>query len=311
VTATMPAGGGGEAPLRLAHVGLTVGDPEASGEELAAVLGVGPAVQVDGVTELALGHARLRLHRRDGPEGGRALGFLALAADDVAPLARRLAGAGVAFEDGRTGDGERMLTFPPDQWCGVPLRVLERPAAHRPSPPAGHTIRGIDHIGVASTDNGFAERRFGLLGLPVESRQTDTEATVRVEQFTSDKYGVRVVTREETRTASGLRVLFLSLADTDLELLQDLTPAPGAARGASSSTGGDRSAIARYVERGGPGLHHLALRVDDIDAALAQAAAGGAGLVDRAGRPGSRLARIAFLDPRTTARVLFHFVERP
>ena len=72
---------------------------------------------------------------------------------------------------------------------------------------------------------------------------------------------------------------FLSVGDCELELLQPFDPhaahrlAEGPQRGAPGNTRGDKGAIARYIERRGPGLHHIALKVRDIDALLARLAA--------------------------------------
>lgn len=244
------------------------------------------------------------------PDGsGRALSAVGLRSDDLDGLRRRLSDAQVAFDDEDAPDAPGpAIRLRAQDWGGVPLVIGAWPPPDPPpASPDGNVLR-MDHIGVASVDNSAAERRFcDLLGLDVESRQTDTETVLRVEQFTSDTHGVRVATSQVGQT--GLRVLFVSLGDTDLELLQDLSASGGDGE-RSSSTAGDTTAIARYIDRFGPGLHHLALRVRDIDAALLRAKEAGAALIDETGRPGSRRAQIAFIDPRSTARILFHFVQR-
>lgn len=293
--------------LALDHVGIVADDPAACAEVLCQALG---AVRDDAAPDqLLLGDARLRLQPpAAAARAARALAYLALRTSALQPLCERLDAAGVAHHEARTPEGARMIRLDAKDWSGIPLTVAEVAGEAQPAAGDGNVV-GIDHVGVASEDNMTAEERFcRVLGLSVESRQTDTETTVRVEQFTSDTYGVRVETRQAAH--SGMRILFLSLANVDLELLADLSASADAGDDVSSSTAGDRTAIARYVERSGPGLHHLALRVGDIDAALARAEAGGARLLDRHGRPGSRRARIAFLDPRSTGRVLFHLVER-
>src|SRR5688500_12039164 len=57
------------------------------------------------------------------------------------------------------------------------------------------------------------------------------------------------------------------------------------------------SVIAKYIEKRGPGLHHITLRVDDIGAALAQLASRGVRLIDAAPRPGAEGALVAFVHP--------------
>lgn len=241
----------------------------------------------------------------------RGLDHLVLAAPDPDALAERLADAGLLL-DQRTEGRRTRFVLSPDAWSGVPIQVTDAADLDDYHDPDRNVV-GIDHIGVATRDNELVRHRFcDLLRLEVESLQTDTEATFRVEQFTSDKYGVRVAS-SQSGSVTGLRVMFVTLGDFELEFLQDLraNAESGASSGQSSSTAGDQGAISSYVERHGPGLHHIALRVQDIDQALKQAESGGVQLIDRAGRPGSRRAQIAFMQPRSTGGVLFHFVQRP
>lgn len=291
------------AGLEIDHVEIAAQDAAATTRLLIEAFGA--VEQQPG--RLLLGTAVLQLHQ-DGSR--RSLSGLALRSDDLDGLRRRLSDAQVAFDDedvpGAPGPAIRLRA---QDWGGVPLVIGAWPPSDpRPTPADGDNVIGVDHIGVASADNVVAERRLcDLLGLDVESRQTDTETVLRLEQFTSDTYGVRVATSQVGQT--GLRVLFVSLGETDLELLQDLSASAGRG-GRSSSTAGDTTAISRYVQRSGPGLHHLALRVRDIDDALLRAKRAGATPLDKSGRPGSRHAQIAFIDPRSSARILFHFVQR-
>ena len=153
------------------------------------------------------------------------------------------------------------------------------------------------------------------LGCPVESTQTDFEISQAIESFTSDKYGV-VYHSRPPEPIGGLRVSFLTVGDCELELLQPFDPrrtdrrTEGPERGVPGNTRGDKGAIARHIERRGPGLHHLALKTPDIDATLARLSGGGHRVIDRVGRPGSRRARIGFVHPATLGGLLLHFVER-
>ena len=70
-----------------------------------------------------------------------------------------------------------------------------------------------------------------------------------------------------------VRVAFFGRGPTFVELLEPLTP---------------ESDVGRFIARRGEGLHHLALRVDDVAAALADASRHGFGLIDEAPRPGAR-----------------------
>ena len=92
-----------------------------------------------------------------------------------------------------------------------------------------------------------------------------------------------------------LRVAFLDLGNGYLELLEPLPEADGA--------------IARYLDDHGPGIHHLALRTADLEAALDTAREAGVDLVDEQPRPGAWGHDVAFLHPASTGGVLVEFVE--
>jgi methylmalonyl-CoA/ethylmalonyl-CoA epimerase len=62
--------------------------------------------------------------------------------------------------------------------------------------------------------------------------------------------------------------------------------------------------IARFLAKRGPGIHHVCLRVPDLDAALARCRAAGVRLIDEAPRPGAHGRRVAFLHPTSTAGIL-------
>ena len=86
-----------------------------------------------------------------------------------------------------------------------------------------------------------------------------------------------------------VRAHFIPVGQSALELLEATAP---------------DSAIARYVEKRGPGIHHITLRVDDIRAALAQLKARGVRLVDEEPRPGAEGALVAFIHPSAAHGVL-------
>lgn len=69
--------------------------------------------------------------------------------------------------------------------------------------------------------------------------------------------------------------------------------------------------VERFLERRGSALHHVALEVDDLEAALSELADGGAHLVDDVPRPGGGGTRIAFLHPSTFGGLLIELVEVP
>ena len=289
--------------LRLSHVGLAVRGVEETARAFEEAFGLARR-DIGGAPFLGIGEAALALFEAGDPaldgDGRAGVNHVALAvAEGGAPF-------GV---EGRGLAGAAEWRTDPSETAGVALRFtapLDLPASDSPH------VSGLDHIGVASRDTAegkavFVER----LGLPLESEQTDMETAVAVESFTSDRYGVVVHTRPPA-IVGALRVAFVTVGDCELEFLADFDPGLDAhiERGLPGDTRQDRSAIARYVARRGPGLHHLAFRTPDIDANLARLADAGMRLIDRRGRPGSRRSRIAFLHPSALGGVLAHFVER-
>ncbi|MGH7560574.1 MAG: methylmalonyl-CoA epimerase [Gemmatimonadales bacterium] len=97
-------------------------------------------------------------------------------------------------------------------------------------------------------------------------------------------------------TADGATIVSLPFGESEIELL---TPAP-------SRTDGP---IARFLERRGPGIHHICYRVPDLEAALAACRRAGYELVDQVPRRGAGGRRIAFLHPRATAGILLELTE--
>lgn len=90
-----------------------------------------------------------------------------------------------------------------------------------------------------------------------------------------------------------VKVAFIPVGESTIELVQPTAP---------------DSAVARYLENKGAGLHHVALEVDDVGGALAELAEQGLELIDETPRQGAE-GRIAFLHPRSTGRVLIELVE--
>jgi methylmalonyl-CoA epimerase len=71
------------------------------------------------------------------------------------------------------------------------------------------------------------------------------------------------------------------------------------------------SPVSGFLAKRGPGLHHLAYRVDDVAKAIALLEAAGVQMIDRAPRPGAHGTRIAFVHPKSTGGVLTELVELP
>lgn len=98
-----------------------------------------------------------------------------------------------------------------------------------------------------------------------------------------------------TLDSMGLKIAFLEAGGTEIELLEPVRA---------------DSAIAKFLEKRGEGIHHLSFHVRDIEAALARAAAAGLELIDRTPREGSHGTKIAFVHPRSLGGVLVEFCER-
>ena len=93
-----------------------------------------------------------------------------------------------------------------------------------------------------------------------------------------------------------MRAHFIPVGPSALELLEATAP---------------ESAIARFVEKRGPGLHHVALRVDDIRAAIAELKAKGVRLIDEEPRTGADGLLVAFIHPKSAGGVLVEICQHP
>jgi methylmalonyl-CoA/ethylmalonyl-CoA epimerase len=131
------------------------------------------------------------------------------------------------------------------------------------------SLDGIDHIAIAVTDLDAAIQLFKSV------------------------LGMRLKHREDV---AGFQVTIATLdtGGTDIELIQATSP---------------DSPIAKFVAERGAGLHHVALRVPDIDAALETLRAQGVPLIDETPRPGKDGSRVAFIHPKATGRVLCELVQ--
>ena len=103
------------------------------------------------------------------------------------------------------------------------------------------------------------------------------------------------VTSQETLPEQGVRVRMLQAGDSRIELLEPTS---------------DDSPVANFLSRRGPGLHHLALRVHDIDEEVRRLKEAGARFTSDAARLGHGNSRVIFLHPRWTGGVLLELVER-
>jgi methylmalonyl-CoA epimerase len=128
----------------------------------------------------------------------------------------------------------------------------------------------LDHIGIAVKDLGAALA------------------------FYRDALGLEIEPPEDV-AAQNVRAHFIPVGESSLELLEATAP---------------DSPIARYLDKRGPGIHHLTLRVDDIHAALARLKGRGVKLIDETPRPGAEGALVAFIHPSSAHGVLVELKQR-
>jgi methylmalonyl-CoA epimerase len=128
----------------------------------------------------------------------------------------------------------------------------------------------LDHVGIAVRSIADALRFYEALGLRLEG--------------------------EEEVAGQAVRVAFLPLGSTRLELLEPSSP---------------ESPIARHLDRRGPGLHHLCVSVPDIRAAMAQLADAGFELLSDEPQPGAHGCQVCFVPPKSAGGVLIELSQPP
>ncbi len=130
-------------------------------------------------------------------------------------------------------------------------------------------IKGIDHVAIA-----------------VENLD---ETLAQFERL----FGAKAHHRE-TIAGDGVEVATVNLGNTCIEFVEGKTPG---------------SPTRKYIDKKGPGIHHLAFEVDDIASAMDALAAAGAELIDRAPRAGKGGSKVAFVHPKSTGKILYELVE--
>ena len=131
--------------------------------------------------------------------------------------------------------------------------------------------RGINHIGIAVKSISEA--------LPVYK----------------DVFGM-VYEGEEIVPSQKVKVAFLLAGNTRIELLEPID---------------ETSAIAKFIETKGEGIHHLALEVTSIKDRIAELKEKGIQLIDEEPRPGAHHTEVAFIHPKSVHRVLVELCEKP
>jgi len=131
-------------------------------------------------------------------------------------------------------------------------------------------VRKVDHIGVAVSN-------------------LEEALKIYTDVLGLKLHGTEVVEEQKVRVA------FMPVGDTEIELLESTDP---------------EGPIAKFIEKRGEGVQHIAFRVDDIEEALEQMRQKGVRLIDEKPRYGAGGARIAFLHPKSTGGVLVELCER-
>lgn len=103
------------------------------------------------------------------------------------------------------------------------------------------------------------------------------------------------VTGEEIVEEQKVKVVFLPIGDSELELLESTSP---------------ESPIARFIEKKGEGIQHIAFKVNNIEEILEKLKKEGVRLIDEKPRYGAGGAKIAFLHPKGTNGILIELCER-
>ena len=107
-------------------------------------------------------------------------------------------------------------------------------------------------------------------------------------------YGIEPERSEEV-PSDKIKEAMLPIGGTYIQLLEPTDP---------------ESTVAKFLEKRGPGLHHIAIAVDDLESTLAHLKSEGAELLDETPRIGGGGHRVAFVHPKTTHGILIELVER-
>ncbi len=113
-------------------------------------------------------------------------------------------------------------------------------------------------------------------------------------KFYEGVLGIKCEGKEEV-VDQNVITAFLPIGETEVELLESTS---------------EEGAIAKFIEKRGEGLHHIAFRVDDIEKALEELRAQGIRLIDEKPRLGAGGAKIAFIHPKSSNGVLIEISER-
>lgn len=130
-------------------------------------------------------------------------------------------------------------------------------------------------------------KKIDHLGIAVE----DLEAAV---QLFRDTLGMEYA-GEETVAEQKVKTAFFPLGESSIELLEPTDP---------------ESPVAKFIAKRGAGIHHIALRVDDVAKAIEELTARGVKMIDAVPRDGAHAAKIAFIHPKSTPGLLVEICQR-
>ena len=114
-------------------------------------------------------------------------------------------------------------------------------------------------------------------------------------KFYVEKLGMNHLPEDEVVDEQKAKVSFFPVGDSEIELLESTVP---------------EGPIGKFIEKNGEGIHHLALRVDNLEAALADLKEKGVRLIDEKPRYGAGGADIAFIHPKATGGILLEISQR-
>ena len=143
----------------------------------------------------------------------------------------------------------------------------------------GHGVPAPRRLGIVFT-------RIDHIGIAVENID---DAIALYER----DYDLKLVHRE-TVEEQGVEAVLLDVGENHVELIAPLGP---------------ETTVAKFLAKNGPGMHHVAYQVDDIEAELARLTEAGVRAIDKTFRIGIRGSKVAFLHPKSTAGVLTELVE--
>ena len=114
-------------------------------------------------------------------------------------------------------------------------------------------------------------------------------------KFYVEKLGMNHLPDDEVVDEQKAKVSFFPVGDSEIELLESTVP---------------DGPIGKFIEKNGEGIHHIALRVDNVEAALADLKEKGVRLIDEKPRYGAGGAEIAFIHPKATGGILLEISQR-